>query len=805
MKESGLSGAFTRAWLVALLAMSIPAAGGQLAVDSLSSLRTVSPPAVLSLPFRLTNQGRERAQVRLAASLPEGVSLLSAPAALVVPSGTSELVLVTLSFSSAAAPGRQTIVVHADSSVGRAHAEAEVEIRPHVELELTVPAGGHGPPGGEVGYRLRVANRGNVVAALIVELSSVWPVEICDTRLRLPPGDVAELQLVHEVPPQATPGERGRVVVSVRAPPSPDTLAVGTFRTHVVPPPPGEVPQGLYPVLPATVRWRGYLSGDVFRIRGRVDVSGDIGSAGRLSLVGVTEADATGITLRRTRLSYRLGGWVVVGELLDSRFGSRVGVLIRHERHTGQQALSYRQDGAGAAVGVRWEGKCGKGALSVSETGGLSFVGSAEVGNTHVEARLSTEEDALALSTRGGGASVSVGGKWGREKSLWLGVSPEWGACRVEWWPTRTKLRLSLRQRGDVRTRGELSIGDAGHEKLVVLGAQGYVASSRGQPWRWAMGIQARRAGRSPPVGPLWAMLIEGEMSFRSGEGLALGVDGELLLPVLPAGLRGVQWGISLGGELSLGRDVEAKATLELSSSGTEGVGSLVSPAGRLSLTVGPGRVELSLETRVRVPVPLVETRGRVEGAVRSETQGIDVSGLLLGLGGKRALSDDDGLFRFPPLPPGEYRLKLLSTPRGACVHPDAPLPVVVRAGEVNKVELSLVASATLSGRVVPSGEARRLGGRPAGEGGGIARARIVLTDGVHSYYRTTDSRGAFEFGGLCPGEWELRVDLSGLVPPHRLEDGAHTVHLYPGQDKELRVVAEPADRATHPLHPPDR
>ncbi len=787
-------------WAVVLVMFISSAEAGQLVLDCLSPLRTLSPPAALSLSFRLTNHGQKSAQVQLAFFLPEGVTLLAAPRAPAVAPGTSEVVLATFFVSSVAPPGTQTIAARAESAAGRAHTEVDVEISPHVEVELILPPGGHGRPGEELQYRLQVSNRGNVREDFFLELSSAWPAEISEPRVRLLPGDSVELSLLHAVPAAASPGEQCRVHVSVRALTSAKPLAEGTLRTQVLPPPPGEVPRALYPVLPATLRWSGSLAGEVFSAEGELEAAGDIGPDQRLALVAVMETSVSSITMRRSRLSYRGPGWSVWGEICCSALGGKWNLVFGHERAAGPHAVSYRWEFPDAALAVRWTTDRLDTELSLDSSGKVSLIASGKAGGGRLEGRLSSEGGAVHLASRAGCSSFSARAKWGTESTLSFRASGKKLSVGAEWVLTGPELRLSWRHRGPLDARATAAIGTTEEGQPALHGLQGVLAGGRRTPWRWSLEAGVRRAGRALPVGGLWAVRAEGGTSIRLATAGVLRLDGEFSLPALPAHLRGARWRAAVGGDLSLGSRLFMETALTLSCSGTEFTASLRAPAGSVSLAVGPGRVEVSLEARARVPVPLMETKGRVEGAVRSELCEQDTSGLVLALGGEQAITGEDGAFRFPPIAPGEYQLELLSIPLGTCVYPDNNPSVVVRAGRVSEVELSLVAPATVSGRVVAFGGARRIGGEVAGADGGIEGAEVVLTDGVRAYRRVTDARGAFEVRALCPGVWELRADMSELVPPHRLEEDAYSVRLSPGQSKEVILRAEPSARSPRPL-----
>lgn len=110
------------------------------------------------------------------------------------------------------------------------------------------------------------------------------------------------------------------------------------------------------------------------------------------------------------------------------------------------------------------------------------------------------------------------------------------------------------------------------------------------------------------------------------------------------------------------------------------------------------GVVEMKLSELKRNPHVQLEPWGKVEG--RLLVAGEPKGGVQLGLGtllwspdlGLQVIynttTDADGKFAFTDVPPGEYKLyRQLSTRMNRSITEDHPMPIVVKAGEVSKVE----------------------------------------------------------------------------------------------------------------------
>ncbi len=792
---------------VALLGSAACVEAGELALACLSPPRPLSPPAAVSVPLQLTNRGQEVLQVRLAFSLPQGVTLLAEPAAPAVFPGASETVLAVFFVSAAAPFGTQSVVARAEGDEGSVYAEATVElpVNPHVEVELTLPPGSHGRPGEEVAYRVHITNRGNALGELVLSLVSPWPAETSDRHIQLPAGASLELVLTHSVPADASPGQECPLHLSVRALSSPEAIASGSLRTTVLPPAPADVPRDLRPSLPATLHWSGRWSPEGFLAKSAWRIAGALVPGQELSFVGGLDMSASALSLRRASFAYREGGWSVGGAYHSSGLRPPYRFEFWYERRHPRQRLFYRWQQGRSALQVRLREEELDAEIVVDDSWAISLVVTGARGS-RLEGGLSTSGGCLSLKLGEGGAALAAALNWGRKTSLLFRASASPGTLGVEWTLIRfgerrmASLELSWKKRDAPWEKGELELALSDEGALSLQRLYGKATGGGKGPWSWSASAELARTGRGAQRAHLWSVGVEGETKLHLGDTARINFDCAFSLPALPERAGGVRWAASFGGEARLGASREANAEVHLSSSGTELSAAFRGRHWQVLLALGPREVQVTMEAQVTVSIPWVKGKGRVEGSVRTTGRTAGAGGLVLGLAGRKAITGEDGVFRFPPMDPGEYQLKVLSLPHGACVDP-AELPVVsLRAGEVTEVELWLVPPSQVSGRLITTGEARRLDGRQVGAEGGIEGALVVLTDGVRTFRANTDARGMFGFEDLCAGEWKLQIELPELVPPHRLAQERYSLRLRPGEEQHLTVRAQPAARTHRPL-----
>ncbi|MBI2298716.1 MAG: hypothetical protein HYU66_07160 [Armatimonadetes bacterium] len=235
--------------------------------------------------------------------------------------------------------------------------------------------------------------------------------------------------------------------------------------------------------------------------------------------------------------------------------------------------------------------------------------------------------------------------------------------------------------------------------------------------------------------------------------------------------------------------------------------------------TNGLGSEQTAYLLTYTVPLGIPLAKRRDVGAVRGRIVDHEAPGapglarVVLRINGATALSDEHGGFVFPPVPPGSYGLIVDRRSIGLdrVVREKTPLAVEVKGGEVTRVELGVVRSATLAGRLLlrppdPAANgnapgrgavvvgAPRAADRPA-QPTGLANLLIEMTSASEVARRVSDPKGGFLFDGLRPGAWHLKVYEQGLPDYYYLEIPDQDLSLEAGQSAEVVLSALPKAR----------
>jgi len=211
----------------------------------------------------------------------------------------------------------------------------------------------------------------------------------------------------------------------------------------------------------------------------------------------------------------------------------------------------------------------------------------------------------------------------------------------------------------------------------------------------------------------------------------------------------------------------------------------------------------------LNVPLHKKKNVGVVSGRVVDAETMEPVSDLIVRLNGITAVTDASGEYLFPPLIPGSYYLTIDRNRIGLdrTTAQKLPLDVQVLAGDEMKIDLAIVHSASVSGRILLAGgesaspkgsEARYINGdtprlRQDDSGAadnGIANIIVELGRDDEVLRRLSDDRGVFLFQDLRPGPWTLRIYDRNLPAFHYLEKEIFYLDLEPGDFQELTIRA---------------
>ena len=221
--------------------------------------------------------------------------------------------------------------------------------------------------------------------------------------------------------------------------------------------------------------------------------------------------------------------------------------------------------------------------------------------------------------------------------------------------------------------------------------------------------------------------------------------------------------------------------------------------------------VAFTLGTGFGVPLFLVKTKGTIEGTIFLDRNfnGVFDAGdeglkdFIISIPGVSVSTDENGEYRFPSLVPGFYKLWIDKLPAGWVSWKKLPLSVEVKAGKIRKVDIPLVQSSTIKGKVYR--DTNRNGKEDKGERG-VPGVRVVARDASGKELESfTDNMGDFEICDLFPGSYEVYPDPDWIPEKMKFTTSNKVkLGLEPGEVKSCRFgIAPPKRKIIITFQPP--
>ncbi|MBI9104860.1 MAG: carboxypeptidase regulatory-like domain-containing protein [Spirochaetales bacterium] len=183
--------------------------------------------------------------------------------------------------------------------------------------------------------------------------------------------------------------------------------------------------------------------------------------------------------------------------------------------------------------------------------------------------------------------------------------------------------------------------------------------------------------------------------------------------------------------------------------------------------------LSLSFSQRFDIKGGRREEYGSLEGSVVDQ-QNRPAGGIVVRLEDYAAVTDADGIFRFPALITGSYSLEIESGSLDTSVRPaqEMPLRIDIESKETETVRIALIDSARMGGRITeysyrsPAAAVKSIydsdtNADEAYRSEPFGYQDVFLTNGSISLWTVTDSRGSFAFDNLLPGRWRCSVPVS--------------------------------------------
>jgi hypothetical protein len=229
-------------------------------------------------------------------------------------------------------------------------------------------------------------------------------------------------------------------------------------------------------------------------------------------------------------------------------------------------------------------------------------------------------------------------------------------------------------------------------------------------------------------------------------------------------------------------------------------------------LTLEVSRDDYETEYRLSYQIPIgIKTvkktnvgilRGRVFNSMVPEKPGLP--DIVVRVGTEAVVTDKDGVFLFPALEPGFYRVMIdpKSIGYGFTTVQKYPISLEVKGGPTPvSMDIGITQGAIFRGRVALGGDAGKDGAAaPAPDSSGtgpvsLAHILVELSREDQTVRRSTDMNGEFVFDNIRPGNWQLKFYEAGIPAGYQFETESKTIELAPGDAVEMVNLIFPKKR----------
>ncbi|MBC7222474.1 PKD domain-containing protein [Candidatus Bipolaricaulota bacterium] len=229
------------------LVVGVLALGQNLEILLLSPPAKVRPGDFAVQVWQVTNHAPSSVVVRLAVDLPTGWEALGLPDSIPLGPGEEDYLFLTLYVPRTAKSGIHAVRIFFRWDEKETVGETTVEVEDLAAVGLSPPPAQAAQPGESLSFSLRVANRGNALDRIAVEVhtASGWKVRVNPAELPLAPGEVGEVQVTLEIPTDARVG-REVVMATVRSGIAAEVESRTAWYVEVLPPGPERVPVQIF-------------------------------------------------------------------------------------------------------------------------------------------------------------------------------------------------------------------------------------------------------------------------------------------------------------------------------------------------------------------------------------------------------------------------------------------------------------------------------------------------------------------------------------------------------------------------------
>lgn len=205
----------------------------------------------------------------------------------------------------------------------------------------------------------------------------------------------------------------------------------------------------------------------------------------------------------------------------------------------------------------------------------------------------------------------------------------------------------------------------------------------------------------------------------------------------------------------------------------------------------------LSYKFSFNAPIARNHNLSSVRGHIYGINNNINTKGMIMELGGKKVMADENGRFQINDLSPDKYHLNLIhsSLAHGIVSAVKIPLELNLKADSVYNISIPLVRTSTVLGKVLYK-KSEVVGAEDIFKSKPILI--VKLYNDKESLLTQVNAKDEFSFKEIKPGEWKIAVTAPGKSEQFNIIIDNETLKLEENQLKEVFVKITTKDRKVY-------
>lgn len=202
----------------------------------------------------------------------------------------------------------------------------------------------------------------------------------------------------------------------------------------------------------------------------------------------------------------------------------------------------------------------------------------------------------------------------------------------------------------------------------------------------------------------------------------------------------------------------------------------------------------LSLKYTLRINAPIAKNKNlsTIRGQILALSNSTSKKGIVVQLGEKRILTDENGNFYFNKLIPDKYYLEIdkSTTPFGVITNVKLPLEVNLKADSTTNIQIQLLKTGGIEGKVFfEDGEkiATNYTEKPV--------VLVKLFNDNESFVTQLNESNRFSFKEMKPGTWQILATLAGNQEGFTVINAQQTIEIVVDKVKKTEFAVRPVER----------